>query len=205
MSRLAEEVIVPFDAPSRDRVAPATHVRGTVVLGSQKALRTRGLYGRYIEAVAPAFRDELNSMTGNRWVPMDVCLAHYLACDAMALEKGTIFEIGGDAGRFDTETMLSNVFKLTREVGVTPWTAFPHTNRLMARTWRGSTAGVFKTGPKEARVEWIGQPAAVIPYFRHGFGGFIHGIITLFCRLGYVREVPSLCTATTLGYRVSWA
>jgi hypothetical protein len=201
----SEEVIVPFDAPTRDRATLATHVRGTIILGSQRSLRARGLFDRYLANVPVAAQDELTSMTGTRWVPMDVCLAHYRACDALGLERAQIFEIGSEAGRFDIETVLSNVIKLTREVGVTPWTAFSNVNRLMPRTWQGSTCGVFKIGPKEGRIEWIGQPAASIPYFRHAFGGMIHGILTLFCRLGYVREIAPLCTATTLGYRVSWA
>jgi hypothetical protein len=33
----------------------------------------------------------------------------------------------------------------------------------------------------------------------------IHGVMTMFCRLGYVRELAPLCTSTTLGYRISWA
>jgi hypothetical protein len=205
MQHPSEEVVVPFDAPSRDRVNLATHVRGTIILGSQRSLRARGLYDRYLSNLSVAYRDELNAMTGNRWLPMDVCLAHYSACDALALGRAQIFEIGAEVGRFDTETMLANFVRLTREVGVTPWTAFSNANRLVARTWKGSTSGVFKLGPKEGRIEWIGQPAASIPYFRHAFGGMIHGIMTMFCRLGYVREIAALCTSTTLGYRISWA
>jgi hypothetical protein len=35
--------------------------------------------------------------------------------------------------------------------------------------------------------------------------GVLLGQSELFCKKAYVHEVKSLCSATTLGYRVSWS
>jgi hypothetical protein len=35
--------------------------------------------------------------------------------------------------------------------------------------------------------------------------GLLVGQTALFCSKAYAHEIPSLCTLTTLGYRVAWA
>jgi hypothetical protein len=198
-----EEVLLPFEG-SRESPPPATHVRGTTILSSQRSLRARGLFDRYVEQIPAPHRETLLAVTAQTWQPVELALVHYAACDRLALPREKVLEIGAESGRFLNQTVLSTVFSLSREIGASPWTAIPHVNRLIGRTWRGSTGGVFKLGPKECRLEWIGQPAASIPYFRVAFGGFIQGVFSVFARTVYVRELPRCCTVTTLGYRCAW-
>lgn len=199
----SEEELLPFGAP-RNSIALATTIRGTVLLTSQRALRTRGLFDRYVKNLAPEHKDALLTMTAAAWVPMDVALAHYTACQELHLERDVILDIGGESGRFLNETVLSVVLRLSKEVGVTPWSALMHADRLRVRTWQGGKIALFKLGPKEARLEWVGIPVAGVPYYKIAFGGFIYGIITLLTSTAFVRELPRYCTATTLGYRCSW-
>jgi hypothetical protein len=200
---VSEEIFVPFAMPA-DEVPLASMVRSTVLLSSQRALRTRGLFDRYLTFVDATRRDQMRVMTAGAWLPVDHALAHYKACDALALDRETIHAIGAESGRFLNETLLTIVAKLSKQAGVTPWAPFAHVNRMAARTWRGASCGVFKLGPKEARVEWIGLQVAAIPYFRVAFAGFIQGIVTLFTTTFFIRELPRYCSATTLGYRCSW-
>jgi len=200
---VTEEVFLPFGAAG-DELAPATAVRSTVVFTSQRGLRARGLFDAYLAVCAPAYREHMRALTAGAWMSMDLARAHYEACDRLKLERRVMEEIGQESGRLLNETIFSLVIRLSREAGVTPWTALPHTNRLIDRTWRGSTCGVFRLGPKEARLEWLGQPLADIPYFRTAFGGFVHGVLGMFARVVFVRELPRYCTSTTLGYRCSW-
>jgi hypothetical protein len=179
-------------------------VRNTVLLTSQRAMRSRGVFDDYVARIESRYREPLVALTAGAWLPLDVAVAHYRACDHLNLDREMILSIGAESGRFLNQTVLSTVFKLSREAGVSPWTALPHTNRLIARTWEGSTCGVFRLGPKEARLEWIGQPVSSIPYFRVAFAGFIHGILSLFADVVHVRELPRFCSFTTLGYRCSW-
>ena len=65
--------------------------------------------------------------------------------------------------------------------------------------------GVFKLGPKEGRIEIVGLPVCGIPYVRYAMRGSYTAAVSLFCTRAYVREIGSLCTATTLGYQISWA
>jgi hypothetical protein len=198
-----EEVIVAF-AGTRAQPPPARRVRSTVLVASQTALRSRGLYDAYLAQVDAAHREQLAAVLAGAWLPLDVATAHYTACDRLNLGRDVVLDIGAEAGRILNQTVLKTVFKLSREAGMSPWTAFPHSNRLIGRSWEGSTCGVFKVGPKEARFEWIGQPLAVLPYFRVAFGGFIRGILSLFSRVAHVRELPRCCSTSTLGYRCSW-
>jgi hypothetical protein len=199
----AEEVFVPFER-SREHPPPLTAVRGAVIASSIKALRTRGFYDAYVERLDPVHRETVLGLSVSAWAPIPVAFAHYRACDALALDRATVEEIGGDAGLLLNRTVVSILVKLSKEAGATPWSALARSNKLMTRSWQGSTCGVFKLGPKEARFEWIGQPLAELPYIRMGFAGFIRSIMMLFATKAFVREIPKFCSATTLGYRCSW-
>jgi len=199
-----EEVLVPFQTP-RTHVPVAYGVRGTVLVTSIRALRARNLFEAYSQRLDARQRDRVLNVAAATWVPFDVALSHYAACNALDLTRSTIEEIGGEAGRFINATVVGVIMRrFSREAGAKPWLAFGHADRLISRTWQGSAISVTKLGPKEARVEWVGQPLAVFPYFRIAYKGFIHGILTLFCDVVFVREIPSLCTDTALAYRCSW-
>jgi hypothetical protein len=198
-----EEVFLPFDCP-RAHPPPLTAVRGAVIASSIKALRKHELYDAYVQHLDPAHRDRVLGLSVSAWAPIAIAVAHYRACDALALDRATIEEIGGETGLSINQTVVSILVKLSREAGATPWNALARSNTLMARSWQGSRCGVFKLGPKEARFEWIGQPLAEIPYIRVGFAGFVRSIMMLFSTKAFVRELPAYCSATTLGYRCSW-
>jgi hypothetical protein len=198
-----EEVFLAFETP-RDRVQPLTAVRGIVIASSQNALRKRELYDRYVGHLSIDDRAMVLAVGVSAWVPMSIAFAHYRACDALGLDRSTLEEIGSEAGLSLNQTVVSVLIKLSRESGATPWTALARSNKLMARSWKGSTIGVFKLGPKDARFEWIGMTLAEIPYIRVAFVGFVRGILQLFSKKAFVHEDPSCCSATTLGYRCSW-
>jgi hypothetical protein len=199
---LAGEIYVPHLAP-RERVPVASAVRGTVILASLRGIRARGYGDRYMANLDPAFHETLASLTAATWLPLSFAFAHYEACDRLKLDRHVMEEIGAESGRFINETILTVLSRLSREGGLTPWTALTNVNKLSQRTWIGGSFAVWKLGPKEARLEWIQQPVARVPYFRHAFGAFAHGICSMFCRKMYVRDLPIQHT-TELAYRLSW-
>ena len=79
-----------------------------------------------------------------------------------------------------------------------------YANKLVGRTWMGSSFAGWKLGPKEARIDWIQQPAARYPYFRIAFGAFVASICERFSRKVYVRDMPARFKETVISYRVSW-
>jgi hypothetical protein len=139
------------------------------------------------------------------WLPCDIAVAHYAACEKLELDVSLQIAIGAEVAQRVHGTVLSIAVKLAHEAGATPWTVLGQFGKLWGHIWVGGGAGVFKLGPKEARLEVVGWPCAKFMYCRNGILGVTQGLIQLFCRKVYVREVPKLCTATTLGYRIAWA
>src|ERR1700683_8962 len=93
----APEIIVPLSAP-RDRIASVSRVRGTLLLSSLRSIRARGILDRYVTALPGADRETIQSMVATTWLPMDLALAHYRACDALKLSAHEQIEIGREVG-----------------------------------------------------------------------------------------------------------
>ncbi|MEO8698131.1 MAG: hypothetical protein ABI658_31845 [Acidimicrobiales bacterium] len=94
--------------------------------------------------------------------------------------------------------------KGARELGATPWAIISKLDKLRDRLWRGSAWAVFRLGPKEARIEWHGQPCAASPYYCVAFGAFASAIVTPFARVVITRHLRERSSPTVLVYRLSW-
>jgi hypothetical protein len=203
-STYQEEIVIPFSHPS-PRVRPVEAIRSTLVTSSLAALRERGHYGRYLAALPLEMHDPVLSSIAGQWLPLRLGAAHYDACDALRLPAEEQEAIGGDVASRVQGTFLGTLVRAARGAGVTPWLGFKHYSRLWARLFRGGDVAVYKTGPKDARLEVVGLPLARIGYFRAGFRGVNRATCALFSASVYVHDVPRLCTGTTLGFRMSWA
>jgi hypothetical protein len=199
-----EETIVPIAAP-RDQVASVTEFRSAWLHSSLRSLRAHGLFDRYVAFLPPTHRDIVLGSAIGVWLPSDVAVAHYAACEQLKLDAATQIAIGAEVAQRVHNTILSIAVKLAHEAGATPWTVLGQFGRLWEHIWVGGAVGVFKLGPKEARLEVVGWQCAKFTYCKNGILGVTQGLIQLFCRKVYVREVPRLCTATSLGYRIAWA
>lgn len=197
-----DEIVLPHVGPRED-VPLASSVRGTVLLSSIRGLRHHGVFERYLLLLDPAHRDTIASLTAPTWFPIEVAIAHYQACDRLELDRATIDHIAGEAGRLINQTVLAVVAKLSKTSGMTPWFALANGNKLIARTWIGSSLEVRKVGPKDARLEWIQHPCARIGYYRAAFGSFAAAICGHLAQTMYVRELPAR-TETEFSYRMSW-
>lgn len=182
----------------------ATHVRSTLIVSSLQTLRSRGLLERYLTHVDAKKRDELLALIAGTWVPIELGLDHYRAADKLGLDSKLIDGIGAEVGERINASFLSFVVRMSKEAGVTPWTALGRAHRLRELTWKGSDLSILKLGPKDARFDWGGLPYAVVPYFVTSFGGFLRGLIGLFCTKVYARPVPDKMAPTFISYRISW-
>jgi hypothetical protein len=199
-----EEPFVSFPVP-RERVPEASHFRSTWLGSSLNALRERGHYEAYLKHLPPEHKDAILNTVAAIWLPVDVCLAHYRACDALDLGRHEAWEIGMEVTRKVHGTSLALAFRLAKQVGVTPWTILAQMPRLWERVWRGAGISVEKRGPKEALLEVIQWQPAAIPYVRMTMPAVVHGIVELFCKKAFVSEVPKMCTDKALGMRLQWA
>jgi hypothetical protein len=198
------EVVVPFRVP-RELVRPTTEFKSTWLTASLDTLRARGHFPRYLENLSPEHHDTvLNSIAGV-WVPFEVCLAHYRACDALGLTTAEQILIGRGVLERLQKTIFSLAFRVAREAGVTPWTMLKVFPAEFERQWRGGACGIFQVGPKDARMEIIGFPVAAVPYARIALRGLAMGLCELVCTKSYVNDVRDLCNDTTIAYRIAWA
>jgi hypothetical protein len=201
--REVEESLVALPAP-RNAVRAVHQVRSTLLCAGIRALDERGLLSPYREALRSAVRSEIDSLVAGRWVPIELALAHYTACQQLPLDRGTIEDIGNSVGRKIQQSVISVLVRLSREAGATPWQVFPHVPRLNDLTWRGGAFEIVKVGPKDVRMDWVGQPLAAIEYYRRSFCGFTRGLLELFCRRCYVRVLRERCSPTVISLRIAW-
>jgi hypothetical protein len=199
-----EELIIPFAHPA-PRTLAVDAIRSTLVTSSLAALRERGHYERYLAALPLEMHEPVLSSIAGQWLPIGLGAAHYEACDALRLPAEEQEAIGSDVAARVQGTFLGTLVRAARGAGVTPWLGFKQYSRLWARLFRGGDVAVYKTGPKDARLEVVGLPLSRFTYFRAGFRGVNRATCALFAGTVYVHDVPRLCTDTTLGFRMSWA
>lgn len=198
-----EEAIVPLRFP-RHRVPPVSRFRSTWLTSSLRALRSRGRYEEYLARLPPHHRELVQTAIAGLWLPIDVAVVHYEACQSLGFTPSEQFDIGREVTRFALNTSYSVALRMAREAGVTPWSCFALQGKLWEQVWSGGAVGVFKVGPKEARVELHGWPCAKVPYCRNALRGLLVGQTELFSTKAYAREIPTMCVESSLGFRVSW-
>jgi hypothetical protein len=198
-----EEAFLPYERP-KAQVPPVTQFRSTWLIASVAELRNRGLFERYLPGLKPEYHDAVTSSVAGVWLPVDVAVAHYEACERLDLPHEEQLAIGRSVTELVHKTSYSLAIRLVKEAGVTPWACLAQQRRLWRRVWQGGDVAVFKLGPKEARIEVVGWPCARVPYCRRALRGLLIGQSELFCKKAYATEIPRLCTPTSLSYRISW-
>jgi hypothetical protein len=199
-----EEPFLPFPT-SRERVRDATSFRSTWLSSSLNAIRDKGLYERYLETLPREHHDAVTQNVAGVWLPIDVALAHYHACDSLALSRRDTLDIGAQVTRRVHGTSLALAIRLAKQAGVTPWSILAQLQRLWDRTWQGGGICVHQRGPKEAVVEVIKWRCAGIPYVRASMPAVVLGVSEMFCQKGYVSDVPSMASSSSLGIKLQWA
>ena len=197
----AEEVIVPFHPPVR----AVRSVRSTLIQASLASLRERDLLSRYTELLPPQFHEPILRTLAATWLPLDVGMAHYQACESLGLLDHEQVDIGGDVGRRIQRSALSTMARAGKAAGVTPWLALSSIDRMWARIIEGGGVQVTKLAPKDARIEVEGVQLAQFMYFRNAFRGLVLAASELFSLRAYVRTMHGQCNAQRLEYRIAWA
>jgi hypothetical protein len=196
-------VLVPLRT-ARALVPPTSSFRSTWLSSSLRALRERGHLDAYLAKLPEAYHALVLAPVVGVWLPDEVAVAHYRACDALNLPPAEAFAIGYDVARHAQQTLLSTAATLAKAAGVTPWTLLSQMQKLWTRIWNGGDLTVLSLGPKEARLEIVGWTSARIPYCRIAMRGVLQGMLDMFCRRGYVTEWRPGCSDTSLAYRIAW-
>jgi hypothetical protein len=189
-----------------EKLGVATHIRTTLLVSSLQSLRKRGSFADYMELLPPEHHAAVSSMIAGQWVPIEVGLAHYQACQGLAISRPEVVAIGRAVGDSIHGTFLATMVRMAGQVGVTPWTGLSFVERLFRRLFKGGGgSSVIKQGPKDALVVFAGMPVARVPYYRVAMTGVFEAGLDLFCRKSYVSDVPDEATATTAVVHAAWA
>jgi hypothetical protein len=197
---LAEGVILPFPA----HVEPVREVRTTIIVSSIGAIRAAGLFDQYAANLPAIEREQLVHLVPGLWIPVDLALVHYGACDALRLTSDQMAAYGRAVFDKTSGTLLGTMVRMAREVGASPWTVLPHLQRFWDRAYRGGGLRILKTGPKEARGEVIQARTCDSLYYRHALRGLLNGVLELFCQKAYVT-IASDRRPAGVTYRMQWA
>jgi hypothetical protein len=118
-------------------------------------------------------------------MPLAAAEAHYGACDALGLSQADMQRIGEEVGDRIQGTFMTTLVRKARTMGLTPWLLLGHFQRLWERLMVGGGVALYKTGPKDARIEIHQLSLSRFAYFRTAFCG----VIGVGIRLGAGKSV----------------
>jgi len=186
-----------------DEIPPVTRVRTTALHGAIRALEGRSLLPKYTEGLPGSYRTRLLTVLPGGWLEIPYAIAHYAAIDALKLPVSEQVAIGTAAAGSAQPYVTGALLRMSREMGVTPWTVIAHSHRLWDRMCVGGDISLDRVGPKEAIVTLYGLPYARSQFFRVAIRvAFQEGLLH-WCRKGYVTEIG--CSNTTVTLREAWA
>jgi len=200
VARTGEDVILALPTPVR----PMRHVRSTLILASIASVRASGRYEEYERHLPLQHKDTILGAVAATWLPVEVALAHYGACDALGLTAEQQAQAGRSTFKASRATLLGTAVALARSAGFSPWQAFPLYQRFWDRGCDGGGVNVVRMGPKDAHLTVVQCPLVASSYFRNGLRGLTASLTELFCTRAYVTERLHNRQGT-LAVRVQWA
>jgi hypothetical protein len=200
----AEELIYPPPKSRRD-TPPVDAVRGFVFLSGLKWMEKRGLIEKYMGLLPEANRARAQSMTAAEWIPLDVALIAYAACDALELSVQDQIDVGREVVLANNGVVLQTITKLIGHMGAPPWLALKHADRAWGRSNRGGAIAVYKLAEKQARLEFWQCPLARSPFFVTSMRGAIAVGLEPFCSRVNVVDLPEQATKDGFALRATWS
>lgn len=195
------EVVLALPEP----IVRARHVRSTVLLSSIAAVRAAGFAEQYMAALPPQHGETLRESVVGMWVPMEVAVAHYRACESLALPTESQVTLGRATFDRTQGTLLGTAVKLSRAAGASPWTVLPLFQRFWLRGFDGGGIAVYKLGPKDAQVDCFSVEVNDVRYFRNALRGLVTGVLELFTSKCYVKELTGSREPGAVHFRAQWA
>jgi hypothetical protein len=195
-----------FVAPQFPGGCPmVSRVRSTLLSASLTGVRAMGWESRYFDALPRELHDEMRMMTAGIWLPIEIGIAHYTACDRMGLTTAEIEEMGRMVSLRTQKTFVGTLGSVAAGAGATPWTVYQYIHRIWARIFDGGDHVVYKVGPKDMECVCTGCPLLRIKYLRTAFGAYYAAIVGLVAKSVHWREhVERGAPETSMTIRLSW-
>jgi hypothetical protein len=195
----------PLLVDHRSSAGPSViEVRGSLIVSSLQTLRERDMFERYEQGLPAEHRDTILYALAASWMPLDVVMIHYGACEAIGLSDQELEANGEHVSRRIMGTFLGTITRASRSAGagVSPLVALNQYGKLWDRLLRGGGVTVRQTGPKDVIVESRGVPMFRYRYFRVAYAGLVRGACLMFSKTCYVRSRRASDDALSLS--VSW-
>lgn len=164
-------------------------VRGSLVVSSLQTLRDLALFDRYLAHLESDKREPILFALASSWLPVELAMAHYGACDAMGLPDSELLKIGEHVSGRIMGTFLGTMLRSSRQLGAntSPLVPLRQYHRLWDRLLIGGGCTVRSTGLKDVTIESRGVPMFRYRYFRTAYAGLIKGASQLFAKTVYTR------------------
>lgn len=197
----AREIIVPHDPAA----GPVTAVRNVLIQASLAELKAKGHYERYARLIAPDMIEQLLASLGPSWIPVEVALAHYEACENLSLTSGEFAAMGDRVGDRVQDTVLVSSAKKVRDVNFDLWTAVPSLHRMWPRIFQGGSIQTVKVGPKEKLVEQRGFLMNRYHYYRQAHVAALRATYSaLGARIAFAKIVSHTAAGDETVVHVGW-
>jgi hypothetical protein len=179
------------------------HVRGSLLVSSLQTLRELDLFDRYLTCLPKPHHETVLFALASSWLPREIAMTHYAACDAMNLDER---ELNGIAQRVCNRimgTFVSTLLRGARPSGANVAAiALPAYPRIYDRMLQGGRVQIHLTGPKDALIETRGIAMFRYRYFRVGYASLVRGAGLMMTRVFYARELSATDSAIKLA--LSW-
>jgi hypothetical protein len=199
LSQRSGELLVDYTSPQSAQV---TEVRGSLIASSLQTLRDRGLFERYLPKLPEVHREQVLFCLAASWLPLDVAMAHYAACEAMQLTDAELEALGNDVSKRIMGTFLATLVRSARHVAVGTSIPLKQYPRLWERLMIGGSCKVTMFGAKDARIESFGVPMFRYRYFRTAYTGLVRGASLMFRSAAHTRVRRA--GDDTLSVDISW-
>lgn len=183
-----------------------THVRGALIVSSLGVLKELGRFDRYTQLLDPSHQEQVLEVLALSWVPIEVALAHYRACDSLGLGQAELAQIALVLSTRYADSIFGTMLRTSRQVGLdAPWLALRSQGRFWDRVYVGGGVRAYRLGPKDAHLEQHGLPLAEIAYFREAHRLWLQAIGGLFAKTIHIRLVrPREPGPHTMAFAGSW-
>ena len=145
---------------------PLTDVRNIVIQASLAQLQAKGYYARYSEFIASDVREDLLSRIAPGWIPIDLAIAHYNACDKLDLSSEELKALGVSVGAQVSDVTLVAHARKVRGDQFDLRAALVQLHRMWPRIYRGGSVQVLRMGPNDVLIEQRGLVLNGFKYFR---------------------------------------
>jgi hypothetical protein len=166
-----KEIVVPHDL-SR---GPLTAVRRMLVHSSIAELGVLGVYDRYCDYMQRESLDRIKELIGPGWMPVELAMEHYTACDKLQLRDDAMFQMGVRAGdKMGSALLVAGAQPRVETKDRSPWPLLQAFARMGRRIYNGASAQYARTGPNSLQIEYYGNPLFSFHYYRVAHRGFMH-------------------------------